>query len=288
MKKALSLLLALALLTGCGGSPSPAEPEVLQDTSPAEWETVSPPESRRLEPISAPAVVTEGREPAEDYELPKTPFDLDNPELDFGLDFGSSPALLAELPEANAALYALEGGETVLIRWDNCIAEFDWLYITPRRIAPCLRCFDIDGDQEDELVILCYTGSGTSVSIWDMHIIEKNSSGILTDYALPQTLWQDQLPSLLSVALYADRPFIVLGHELVALNSEAPHLDLDAPPTAGLTAYFEFLEANRLCLCGTVNLSSGYPCYIADWSAELHYQDSVFTLQDFHLYSYEQ
>lgn len=65
MKKAVSLLLALALLSGCG---APAEPEVLVDEPPAEEKLFSLPEPRRLEPISASAIVTEGRKPAESYE----------------------------------------------------------------------------------------------------------------------------------------------------------------------------------------------------------------------------
>lgn len=58
------LLLALALLSGCGKRPALAE--VLPDELPAIVEAVSLPEPRRLEPISAPAIVTEGRLPAEE------------------------------------------------------------------------------------------------------------------------------------------------------------------------------------------------------------------------------
>ena len=57
------LPLVLLLLSGCGGSPSPAEPEVLPEEPPVIGETVSLPEPRRLEPVSAPAIVTEGRAP---------------------------------------------------------------------------------------------------------------------------------------------------------------------------------------------------------------------------------
>ncbi|MEY8386440.1 hypothetical protein AALC17_03960 [Oscillospiraceae bacterium 38-13] len=58
----LLILFSLAVLAGCS-TPVSTEPEVLQDKLPAE--AVSLPEPRQLEPISVPAVVTEGRAPAE-------------------------------------------------------------------------------------------------------------------------------------------------------------------------------------------------------------------------------
>ena len=271
MKPRVLFLFLLLALAGCG-APAPAEPEA-QEPPAASLPPLTP-----LYELSAPAAVTEGREPAEELELPSVPVNLDDPALE-SLSF---PALLTELPEADAALYAL-GDETVLLQWDGCTAEFDWPYLTPRRIPPRLACLDIDGDKEDELAVSCYTGSGTSVSIWTLHIIEKNPDGALTDYALPDALWQEQVPTLLGAAEVEGRCFLLLGRELVEIDSEAPHLDMDEPPSAGSVASFEFLEANRMRLSGVVNMSSGYPCYIAGWSAELQYQNGIFTLRDFHL-----
>lgn len=281
MKRVISLLLALAFLTGCGRNPTPAEPDTLpEDSTPAATETITLPETGPAGTLSASAVVMEGRIPAEVPALPSAPVNLDDPALG-SLPF---PALLTELPEAGAALYAL-GDETVLLQWDGYTAEFGWSYLTPRRIPPRLACLDIDGDEEDELAVACYTGSGTSVSIWTLHIIEKGPDGALTDYALPDSLWQEQVPTLLGAAEVEGRCFLLLGRELVEIDSEAPHLDMDEPPSAGSAASFEFLEVNRMRLSGVVNMSSGYPCYIAGWSAELQYQNGIFTLRDFHLES---
>lgn len=65
----LSLLLALAVLAGCG-APASVEPEVLPDKPPAEEERFSLPETHPPELLSAPAVVTKSRTPAWDYALP--------------------------------------------------------------------------------------------------------------------------------------------------------------------------------------------------------------------------
>ena len=107
MKKGWILLLALLLLSGCGGSPSPAEPE-----EPPEEEAAIPlPETRRLEPISALAIVTEGRPPAEDYDLPPLPRDTDwTTSQTHAIHWVTGDphiAVLAEDREADAVLYGL-------------------------------------------------------------------------------------------------------------------------------------------------------------------------------------
>lgn len=124
-KRVLSILLALFLLTACGGSPIEEEPENLPEAPPAE-EAISLPESRRLEPISAPAIVTEGREPAEDYALPPSPAD---PRYNaHGWIRGGVVGFLTEAPEADAAelngrTFAMLGRELVEIDSENLDLE---------------------------------------------------------------------------------------------------------------------------------------------------------------------
>ena len=61
MKRITPLLLVLVLLTACG-----TKPETVMEV--LEVPAFSLPETADAEPVSAPAVVTEGRAPAEDYE----------------------------------------------------------------------------------------------------------------------------------------------------------------------------------------------------------------------------
>lgn len=291
MRRMIPLLLALVLLTACVGNPAPAEPDTLpEDTSPAVTEITTLPEPRRLEPISAPAVVTEGREPAENYELPPS---MADPRYNAeGWIHGGVVGFLAEAPEADAAFYAApyqaNGESPALIRWGDSLAEFDWLYFTPRQILPRLFCFDADGDWEDELTVICYTGSGTGVSIEELHILEKNSDGTLTACTLPESLWQEEVPKLFDTAEINGRTFAMLGHELVEFDGEG--LDLDTA-SSGLIAGFNAEEQSGLRFRGAFCLGPQggvSPCYVADTSAAVLYQDGVFTLQDFHLYSYDQ
>ena len=148
-----SLFLVLLLLTACGTDAKPAM-EVL------EVPAFSLPETADAEPVSAPAVVTEGRAPAEDYDLPPSPAAAqEKPRYNMERwASGGVIELLAEAPEADAAFYGLpysqDAQETALIRWGDSLAEFDWYFATPRMFPPRMAAMDLDGDGEHELAVL--------------------------------------------------------------------------------------------------------------------------------------
>lgn len=294
----LSLLLALTLLAGCG---APAEPEVLPEEPPAEEETVSLPEPRRLDPISVPAIVTEGRAPAEDYGLPPLPRDTDwrtyRNNAEHWVTDRPHTAVLAEDREADAVLYGLplyanSSGETALIRWGDSLAEFDWALLPgPSMVLPQISGLDT-GLGVEKLAVICQVGTGTGLSIQELHILEKGPNGTLTAYTFPESLWQEELPKLFDAAELGGRTFAILGHELVEFDHEheGPDLDLESA-SSGMIANFSIEDWGGLRFRGAFCLSppdSAMPCYVAETSAEILYQDGVFTLQDFHLYSYDQ
>ena len=189
MYRIIPLLLMLVVLTACG-----AKPETVMEV--LEVPAFALPETAEAEPISAEAAVTEGRAPAEDYDLPlPREFSPENSRMPYDIDGwlrGGTIGLLAEAPEAGAAFYGLpyseNAHETALIRWGDSLAEFDWDFLTPRRFPPRMAVMDLDGDGKDELIVLTYVGSGTGVSIYDLHVLEKNPAGTLTDYAMPGSL----------------------------------------------------------------------------------------------------
>ncbi len=300
VKKFLPALLALVLLAGCA-SPTPAEPEPLPEEPPAEKETISLPEPRRLEPISAPAIVTEGRKPAEDYDLPPLPRDTDwrtyRNNAERWVTDGPSIAVLAEDREADAVLYGLPlyadaSQETALIRWGDSLAEFDWaLFPGPSMTLPQIESLNT-GLGVEKLAVICQVGSGTGVSVAELHILEKGPDGTLTAYTFPESLWQEQLPALFDAAELDGRTFAMLGYELVEFDHahEGPELDLTTA-SSGMIASFSLEDWGGLRFRGTFCLSppdSAMPCYVAKTSAQIVYEDGVFSLQDFHLYSYDQ
>lgn len=251
-------------------------------------------------------MVTEGRTPAEGYDLPPLPQDTDwrtyrNNARRWVTD---SPhiAVLAEDREADAVLYGLPlyadaSQETALIRWGDSLAEFDWPWLTPQQILPQLFCFDLDGDQEDELIAVCHSGSGTGISVDDLHVLEKSPGGTLTDYSLPWEFFREDLSEALSVETINGRTYSILGTELTDITDLLP-LPEDADPenidglSAGDIINFEVVPEPRfygenLRYRGAAWLrGEGFPsalCYAAEIEAVVSYRDGAFTLTQIHL-----
>ena len=137
----------------------------------------------------------------------------------------NSVGLLAELPEQDVMLYGVrddQGDDHALLRWGGSLAEFDWSFGGPLIVEPRLWCWDVDDDGQEEVVLVNHVGSGTGVSIEELHIVEKNEDGTLTDYAFPKELWQEDLSSLLDTAVSDERTFAVLGEELVDITRQLP------------------------------------------------------------------
>lgn len=288
MKNLLPVLLALVLLTGCGSGSAGV---IGRADGPAETmadETGAVPllETAPARPISAPAVVTEGRMPAKEYDLPGEVADM----MEWG---GRSPvAKLAELPEQDAAIYgvAKEQGTAMLLRWGDSLAEFDWNYGGPQIAGPQLRYWDVDDDGQDEVVLVNHIGSGTGVSLDELHIVEKQEDGTLTDYVFPEKLWGEQLASLLGTAAVSGRTFAVLGEELVDITRHLPEgLEPEALRGLGTGSIARFetdcSDGTDIRFSGSACLDADgfYYCYVADLSADVSYADGVYTLSNFHL-----
>ena len=278
MKRLLPALLALTLLSGCGARETASS---LPETSPAQQ-------------ISAPAVVTEGREPEEDDDLSAALDGFSEWMHNSTLD-QNSVGLLAELPEQDVMLYGVRddrGDDHALLRWGGSLAEFDWSFGGPLIVEPRLWCWDADDDGQDEVVLVNHVGSGTGVSIEELHMVEKNEDGTLADYAFPEELWRDQLSALLTLVKGNNRVWVSLGRELVDITSQLPE-NLEPETLRGLgtgnVAGFDtdWPRGADIRFSGSVCLDAdGYNSwYVADISAYVSYAGGVFTLSDLHLNS---
>lgn len=287
MKRFLPLLLAMALLSGCGGGPAPAEVKASPEEVPASSETASIPPLTELAELSTPAAVTEGRAPAGSYTLPE--------ELAGGPILEDSfPVLLAELPEEDARIYGL-AWDMLLIQWGDREAEFDWPWLAPLQVLPRLFCLDLDGDEEKELIVICHPGTGTGVSVDDLYVLEKGADGSLTGYTIPWEFFREDLSAALSVETVNGRTYAILGRELSDITGLLPE-EGDPANIEGLCAgdiisfsvtpepqfYREYIRFQ-----GSVWLAGdGYIpalAYAAGVDAVVLYQDGVFTLAQPHL-----
>ena len=167
----------------------------------------------------------------------------------------------------------------------------------PRGFQPRLWRFDADGDGGDELAAVCYVGSGTGVSVYALHIVEKNADGTLTDYALPHSAIAG-LTDLLRVETVGARTYAVLGTELSDITAQLPE-GADPAALTGLAtgSIVSFDVSPELDWGEYIRFRGGAwlegpdcpptACYAADLSADVTYENGVFTLSRFHLDSLE-
>ena len=288
MRRLLPAVLACLLLAGCGGAGERAEGAVSEETVKTLPETVP------AEPISAPAVVTEGQAPEKDYELPTEVMSIQSWVGDQAEPPDAAVCLLAEVPEKEAALYLAEENScrTLLIRWEDSLAEFSWSLGGPLLVDPQFQCWDVDSDGQDEVIVINLIGSGTGVSVDELHIVEKGPDGVLTDNCFPAPLWQNDLSSLLSVAVTGNQIYAILGTEQVDITADTAYEDVgtlqygtgsianfSASPPAGESG-------GALSFRGAFLIAwAGHPsgAYVADITADISYENGIFTLSDFHL-----
>lgn len=233
-----------------------------------------------LASVSASAIVTEGRVPEGEYDLPTEIISLEEWEKQGGI------AQLDRLHNDSAAFYAVEGKEfsPALIRWEDSLVEFDWAYATSRGYQPIMWRSDMDGDGDHELAVVCDVASGTDVSFYELHVLEKNDDGTLTAYTYPWETLAAALDSSFQIAFSGDKTYVNIGQEYVditeVLGSAEPKYTgngLEAGPMAAFErmgagfAYYQglFLE--------TENVGSRP---VALLGAEGSYQDGTFLLDN--------
>jgi hypothetical protein len=92
----------------------------------------------------------------------------------------SKMPLIAAIPEKGIYLYDTKKDQLILKVGEN-EHYYSWAWMTPRFILPEIRLSDYDADGKDELSVILYIGSGTGVSVEELHIIEIPEEGIITD-----------------------------------------------------------------------------------------------------------
>ncbi|MDY3281032.1 hypothetical protein [Dysosmobacter sp.] len=187
----LIFLLCAALLCGCSGRAAPAEAPT----------------------VSLQAGTVMGRSYAPESPLPRevTPMEQGVALTEQGTIWRS-----AESPDGRAALYRLNR-DTVLIEWDGSVAMFGgWQFETPRTIDPWMAVLDVNGTATaDTLVVDLYTGSGTGVSVEELHLLTRDEHGAITDYPLPEALYTEELARQIAVDVKANT--LTLGAATLAL-----------------------------------------------------------------------
>ena len=230
-------------------------------------------EEKSLASVSISAIVTEGRTPEGEYDLPTEVSTVEEWVIQGGV------ALLRELRSEEAAFYIVEGKESslALIRWGESLAEFDFLC----EYQPEMWLDDLDDDGAEELALCCQAGHGTGVSIEELHVIEKSDDGALTAYTYPMDDLGVILDDCLQLAFLGERTYVSLGRELAEitrnLEGATPKYENNGLQL-GHSICFYRTEMGFFCRQGIMlEAEKLYYWYVGELYSEIYYrQDGTF------------
>ena len=86
--------------------------------------------------------------------------------------------LISAIFDRGIYLYGIKSDGVALYVGDS-VHYYDWSYLTPRFILPRLQVCDYDADGKEELSVILYVGSGTGVSVENLHIVEISEAQTL-------------------------------------------------------------------------------------------------------------
>lgn len=258
------LILSCQLLSGCSGSN-----EVLQGEPEATFAKI----------------VAE-----EVYQMDDTGTDEDVVVTDMVDDTGSMVGkVLAQIPDKGIYLYGEENGVTLQVGEKE--HYYEWLYMTPRGIEPRMSLADYDGDGKDELSIILYIGSGTGVSVEELHIIEiYDEQGSFNDNVFGYESYIEQMDKAIGYKMFTSEgrlmaeistPVEAYTVSLEAFDNE-DFGKIDEDLCYGLIVSFSE-EKGKLSAEFGVGITSEFvvsPCYFGSVFGDVDYEDGVFKLKN--------
>jgi len=215
--------------------------------------------------------------------------------------------LVAALPEKDIYLYAVKPRGVILYTGDTG-HYYGWDYLTPRFILPSLNVGDYDSDGEEEIAVVTYTGSGTGVSIEDLHIVETRKDEVLSrdpssenyftpnpeyykDHFYTPEAYTSRLDELVKLSAYYAGNELMLdvsieGNKSVLsmkpLQEWAKDLSINEKPCLGSIVYFN-CEGNSITVefaLGITGNTFASPIFIGDIKSEVIYREEGFALKN--------
>jgi len=198
--------------------------------------------------------------------------------------------IIAELPDRDIALYAAADG--VVLRIGRHERRFDWICGTPRMIMPVLHAADFDADGEDELAVILYTGSGTGISIQELHVVDYDGTGRMEDHVFAENDYVGQLHERFEFRPpNPGRDGAATGE--IAVDSRTIPVNLaefvseeygpiSDRPVFGNIVHFEAEERRLKAQFGVGIVVEPFftPQYIGTLNADVQYRDGRFVLAD--------
>lgn len=200
--------------------------------------------------------------------------------------------LIAELPEQDIRLYGLnfsaDGSSTdkgtVLVRWKDRFFKYAWDFLTPRAILPILGCADYDTDNELEIAVDLYVGSGTGLSIEQLHILDYDGTDVLRDYRLDEQKYLDAFNDKLQWSLNNSTKVVTvnMGESVATFNLDSMLIENQMFEKIGISGNIVsyMLEGGKLSISLAFGPLGGdydiFGPYIGDASADIQYRNGDF------------
>lgn len=187
-----------------------------------------------------------------------------------------------ELQGQTVSLYGINLGTnpSALLEWNTSKYTFDWICLSPQGVFPTAKLLDADTDGQDELLIVLHSGSGTGVSVDQLHLVEMLSDGTLVDYTFAADSCVEEIYDHLQIDMGQNATTFSIGSEsIVVQNVCADDCIL------GNVINFEIVGDEIVVTLGIwiENNSSKLIDHIADLTAYVSYQDGSFTLYNLKL-----
>ncbi len=215
----------------------------------------------------------------------------------------SSLPILAAIPDKDIFLYDTKNEQVILSIRKNK-SYYDWQCLTPRFILPQMQLGDFDNDGKDELSVILYTGSGTGVSIQDLHIIEISDGKILSgnqsdnknsqsykDHMFSPDDYVSQLKDKISFKTYLDAGQLMgkINDSTKSYTVSLKEFQTDEYGKIRSELYFASIvsfsceESKLKAEFGVGIICEKLPqaCYIGKLSADVEYREGKFGLKNF-------
>lgn len=207
---------------------------------------------------------------------------------------------LAEIPERQIALYNGDG-EGVRLVVGNTWRTYNWNYMTPRGILPQMQVADFDGNGTDELMVILSMGSGTGVSVYELHIVDiyqkPQGAGALPEIRKAEAFrdscfkaddYKTQLDQAVRFTAYTKhkelRADVAIADAKSSLSlaefQDNDYGKVNEQPVFGMVVGFS-VEKNRLKAEFGLGLTAErlpWPNYVGKVLADVDYRDGQFTL----------
>ena len=167
------------------------------------------------------------------------------------------------------------------MEWGDVSRQFDVSTLYPGGIAVHSALWDADGDGADELILVEAVGSGTGISVDDLHVVERAESG-LSLYSLRADAVTSLLREQIAPRIDTEQRTIRIGGTVFRVPEQIGLSDF----ALGNIVSFE-ADGGQIRLYMDIQFwpperdFNGVSDYAVCLQADVTFSDGVFTLQNF-------